>query len=146
MFKLVKIRNAGFCTPDLIEARVKVSMEYFPGHLYYYEDHRAVFPATMSTARLFMCVEHLKTSDYNATVKGFLVTPNMLFETYDGGGERFPMIGERVRLVYTDKSGGYEILLEDDSESPIILEKIDEYIPGAKVLVSMKMKEKEETT
>ena len=124
--------------PDIIKLKARSGKEYFPGHLYYSEYNAAVFPKTTDAAELFMCIEHLKPQSYNEVVKGFIVTPDMLFETETDIPDVIPMHGDRIQLSNTDNNGACGLYPENDSASPAVVEDLAEHQNTLTITVSFK--------
>jgi hypothetical protein len=136
MFKLVKIRGARTSIPEIVSYNIDQFSSYEAGAFYYISNDTVSTDFTYEHDLKFIPIETIPKNSGRTTVRGFIVTPEMVFETkicnYQGD------VGLGDLLSTCDHADVSSVHVEGSiGESALLLSK-DGVEKTGKVLVALK--------
>ena len=106
MFKLIKTLNSTKCAPEIVEIRLDANTVVYKYHLYYYQIGSLSTMKERDSAGLFVPIEDKPKTTESKIVRGFFVTPDMVFECDT-------VIGDEIEENLPWRAGKWVSLYED---------------------------------
>ena len=106
MFKLVKTLNSTKCAPEITEIRSVPYSPVYKNHLYYYQLGRLSTMREQEGAILFVPIEDKPRTKESQIIRGFFVTPDMIFECDT-------IIDDEIEENYEWRAGEWVSIYED---------------------------------